>query len=374
MRTVGFLARPRGVGRRHGCCFLEAVQLLAVAGLALVLVVVLVAYGRRTKKAPPRNDVEPEATASEGDEPRPVRSGIVARGDKNLPRLHYDEDTDEDATRLGAVQGDGRVIPIVYDADAENVEPTGASPLILTVGSSQTDPGKKRRRNEDSLLVSESNHLYVVADGMGGYHGGDVASRLAVEVIERVFREKEFNDVPTELPRRAAELAQAIQRANAAVHQKASEEPMLAGMGTTVCAVRFSPRTQRLYVGHVGDSRAYRFRGGVLTLMTTDHTMGNFGAQGDEAALLSRAVGVWSTVPVDIVVGKPRPGDTYLLCSDGLSKMAPLEQIREILATTAEPEAAARRLVDLANENGGADNVSVIVVRVSAPAAEVLTG
>jgi len=139
-------------------------------------------------------------------------------------------------------------------------------------------------------------------------------------------------------------------------------------MGTTICAARFSANKQRLYVGHVGDSRVYCFRNGKLRQMTSDHTMKDLGVTGEGAAHLSRAVGVWPVVPIDVVFGKPQPGDLYVLCSDGLTKMVTDEDIGLVLATNAAPSVVAEALVKAANDHGGKDNVSVIVVRVDDPA------
>src|SRR5690606_31159310 len=114
-------------------------------------------------------------------------------------------------------------------------------------------------------LVVPASNLFVVVDGMGGYAGGDLASRLAVETVEDTFGKRNFPGTPFEgLPTRASELVQAVEAANAAIYQEAEREPSYRGMGTTIVAARFSPRKQRLYVAHVGDSRCYRKRGGKL--------------------------------------------------------------------------------------------------------------
>jgi protein phosphatase len=114
----------------------------------------------------------------------------------------------------------------------------------------------------------------------------------------------------------------------------------------------------------VGDSRVYRLRDGRFEQMTADHTMRDLGVVGEGANNLSRAVGLWPTVPIDIVLGKPLAGDVYLICSDGLTKMVTDEQISNVLATQSNPEACAEELIRVANENGGKDNTSVVVVRV----------
>jgi protein phosphatase len=261
-----------------------------------------------------------------------------------------------------------RAVPIYTDPDAEIDEPTYTVPVILTSAVARTDRGLRRKKNEDSYLVVEPEGLYVVADGMGGYAGGEVASRTAVESIEEAFRLDHF-DQPAypNVPRRASELAQAVQMANLAIHNHAKLVPALQGMGTTLVAARFAPGKGRVYVGHVGDSRCYRLRGGQLVQLTTDHTLASTGVQGPQAEWLYQAVGVDPVLKIDMVIGKPRIGDVYLLCSDGLTKMSTVEAIRQVLVTRNEPAEAAQELIQLAINGGGKDNITVVVVRVETP-------
>src|SRR5262249_14205671 len=143
---------------------------------------------------------------------------------------------------------------------------------------------------------------YVVADGMGGHAGGDVASKMAVEAIGDAFKKSAFvGDPYPNVPRRGGELAMAIQMANKAIFEFARTNQAYQGMGTTVVSTRFSPNKQRLYVGHVGDSRCYRLRGKVLQQITTDHTMGAQGVTGPLASHLNRAVGVAPGVKIDLI-------------------------------------------------------------------------
>jgi protein phosphatase len=203
---------------------------------------------------------------------------------------------------------------------------------------------------------------------MGGHKGGDVASQLAVETLAKAFQSQSWPEpCYPDVPKRGSELAIAIQRANAAVYSLSQKDRSLAGMGTTIVSARFSPKKQRLYVGHVGDSRCYRFREQELTQLTTDHTMGAAGITGPMANHLSRAIGVAPAVKVDLIIARPHPGDVYLLCSDGLSKMATDEQIRETLTAEPNPEQASRALVKRANAGGGRDNITVVLIRVSDP-------
>jgi protein phosphatase len=259
-------------------------------------------------------------------------------------------------------------VPIVYDQEASVDEPTRVSPLILVSAAAQTDQGRRRRRNEDSMLVLEDHHLYVVADGMGGHAGGDVASKMAVDIIGEAFERSAFEGDPyPDVPRRGAELAIAIQMANKAIYEHARANAGYQGMGTTVVAARFSPNKQRVYFGHVGDSRCYRLRNQQLTQITTDHTMAAQGVTGPLASHLNRAVGVQAGVKIDLIIARPSADDVYLLCSDGLSKMVPDEEIQGILNEEQNADEAVRKLVDRANARGGRDNITVVLVQVKDP-------
>lgn len=280
------------------------------------------------------------------------------------PIMHLQDDDDDD--ELPAVEPSA--VPIVYDEDAAVDEPTRVSALILVAAASQTDLGKKRRRNEDSLLVLEDHHLFVVADGMGGHAGGDIASKMAVEAIGDAFKKNTFvGDAYPDVPRRGGELALAIQAANKAIYEHAKANAAFQGMGTTVVAARFSPNKQRVYIGHVGDSRCYRLRHGRLAQVTTDHTMGAQGVTGPLAAHLNRAVGVTPGVKIDMIIARPRPDDVYLLCSDGLSKMVSDADIQQTLVDEPDLAKAVKTLVDKANARGGRDNITVILVQVKDP-------
>lgn len=329
----------------------------------------------RTLAPPPTGFAAPPPSNSRPSVPsNPPASNAVPKAppsDPALVRIEYDEDVERDVepTLVGAKS---IMAPptqkIVYDDEAAIDEPTHAGALILVTATASTDKGLRRKRNEDSVLAREDEGIFVVADGMGGYRGGEIASQLAVSTIERAFVTKTFEGPPDDaIPARASELVRAIQMANEAILARAEGDAQLTGMGTTICAARFSKNKQRLYVGHVGDSRVYCYRGGKLRQMTSDHTMRDHGVTGEGSAHLSRAVGVWPVVPIDIVLGKPQPGDLYVLCSDGLTKMAKDEEIRAVLASNNRPSVIAETLVKLANANGGKDNVSVIVVRVDDP-------
>jgi protein phosphatase len=200
---------------------------------------------------------------------------------------------------------------------------------------------------------------------MGGHRGGQRASELAVDVVNNAFRDGRFDAEPhPDLPSAASELARAVQMSNAAILAESSRRPELSGMGTTLCAVRFSLDNRRLYVGHVGDSRCYRLRDGVMRQLTTDHTMADHGVRGPEGAQLSRALGMFPTVPIDVILAAPRLGDVYLLCSDGLTKMLADETIATQLQHEEDPRAAVSRLIMFANAHGGKDNISIVLLRV----------
>jgi PPM family protein phosphatase len=330
--------------------------------------------------ATPEKKDAPAATTATAQGPDSVKSMTVEAGTPAkkkaaneiapLPKLEYEEDVDVDPTKVGATTTKPQTLQpptkrIVYDEDAAVDEPTRPGDLILLSATAQTDKGARRKRNEDSVLVRMDDGLFVVADGMGGYNGGEIASALAVSTIEDAFKKSHFAGEPhTTIPSRASDLARAIQMANEAIQERGKGDKKLEGMGTTLCAARFSPNKQRLYVAHVGDSRLYRLRDGHLRQMTSDHTMKDFGVTGAGSEHLSRAVGIWPTVPIDILLAKPIAGDSYLLCSDGLTKMVSDAEIAKILAADGTPEEKVAQLVNVANANGGKDNITTVLVQV----------
>lgn len=240
---------------------------------------------------------------------------------------------------------------------------------MRAIAAGLSDVGLQREHNEDSFIVLTEHDLFVVADGMGGHKGGAEASQMATETLEAVFRGpgKSLAGSVAEIPSRSATVAIGIAKANAAIFQRAQNDPTLAKMGTTMVVTHFVPEIGRLYLGHVGDSRCYRLRKGHLERLTQDHTMAEFGLTGPMSGNLSRAVGISPTVKVDVICGKPEDGDVYLLCSDGLTKMLEDALIHDALDSFgATPEYAVDELVALANARGGRDNVTVVVAYVSA--------
>lgn len=254
------------------------------------------------------------------------------------------------------------------DAAVVDDEPTGPVARILVSAVGGTDQGKKRKHNEDAYVVLPNHALYAIADGMGGYAAGEVASQMAMDVLKTSFESDQFGGAPiTGLPRRGDELVRAIQSANSAILTQARNNEHQQGMGTTLVAARFAPNRKRVYIAHVGDSRVYRLRDGHLHQLTTDHTLGAAGVTGPSASKLSRAVGVFDDVEVDLAIDEPREGDHYVLCSDGLFKMVPDDKICEIIYGASTIQNAVDELIREANSRGGKDNVSVILVRVDEP-------
>lgn len=308
-----------------------------------------------------------EEAAEEENDITTITLSPAADKNKPLPALaKLDDDDDDD----NVVTSNIAATPIVVDENAGEDEPTRTSPYFLVSAVGQTDRGKRRKFNEDSFLVLDEQGLYIVADGMGGYAGGEVASALTVELIEQAFTTQKFEG-PTynNVPKRGAEVARAIQTANKAIYEKAQTDPVLKGMGTTVVAARFMLNKQRLYLGHVGDSRCYRLRDTKFDQLTTDHTMAALGFKGAAFAhRLHRAVGTTPGVEIDMIMGRPRPNDVYLLCSDGLSKMITDDELRRLLMEMKDPQTTVDMLIKLANDNGGHDNITAILVCVRSAA------
>lgn len=236
----------------------------------------------------------------------------------------------------------------------------------------RTDVGRWRPANEDAHIVLDRSRVFAVADGMGGHAAGEVASRIAVDIIASLVQSAD--DDATALERR---LATAVDQANDAIAQAAEATPEHAGMGTTLTVLGFTVDGSAGAFAHVGDSRLYRFRDHQLVQLTRDHTwvqeqvsQGNLTV--DQArshplsSMLSRALGTQEDIEIERGPVQPAPGDVYLLCSDGLTNMLTDAMITEILSNNDEPRTAAEQLVDKANQQGGRDNITALVVRVDA--------
>jgi protein phosphatase len=274
----------------------------------------------------------------------------------------------DDTERIEAISED-RAKALAEDPYDDDAEATMPNALILVTAHGRTDPGLKRKHNEDALLLLEAHHLFLIADGMGRHAAGEVASQLAVDAVGSAFVTGDFGEFPRDakLTERGSRLKRAIQVANKRVFEEAHNVDAYAGMGTTVVSAYFSLNRKRAYVAHVGDSRCYRLREGKLEQLTQDHTLEAAGIKGPTGGYLSRAVGIEENVEVDVRTEAVRANDTYLLCSDGLSRMASDDEIAELMRSELDLQVAVQRLIDLANARGGKDNVTVILVRAEEP-------
>src|SRR5215212_5244921 len=225
----------------------------------------------------------------------------------------------------------------------------------------ETDTGRQRNANEDAYLARPP--VFAVADGMGGAQAGEVASRLAAESFDAVSR-------GTESPE--AYLRSIAKTANARIHRLANADSSRSGMGTTLTATLVEG--DEIGLAHVGDSRAYVYRDGSLKLLTSDHSLveelRRQGRLTDEQAedhpqrsIITRALGPERDVEVDTMTYRARPGDVYLLCSDGLTSMVKDDRIKQILGSASSLEAAAGDLIAAANEAGGRDNITAVLFR-----------
>lgn len=247
--------------------------------------------------------------------------------------------------------------------------------------SGATNIGRKREHNEDSISLPTTLRLAIVADGMGGHASGDVASRLAVDTVTDYFQATSDQQTLTwpykvESEERAEvnRMTQAVMLANMEIWERTQREGQ-GRMGTTIVAMYFLD--DKVIVGHVGDSRGYRLRDGELIQLTEDHSLINDYIRmkrvtPEEAEnwphknVIVRALGMKESVQVDIITEKPHLGDTFLLCSDGLTGMIKDDQMQHILMSERDLDRAVERLITAANEEGGVDNISVVLARVEA--------
>lgn len=243
-----------------------------------------------------------------------------------------------------------------------------------------TDPGRVRGHNEDAVLFDADLGIVALADGMGGYNAGEVASGLTVDAVNEILRAElaamspHLGSGKSLKPQAHDMLMLAIERANSVVYQTACNEPLCAGMGTTLVAALFYDN--RLVVGHVGDSRLYRYRNTDFSRLTRDHSLLQMQLDAglitpEEARhathknLVTRAVGIEPDVEPEIQEFLAVPGDIYLFCSDGLTEMVEDPLIGEVVGQFADNlPMAAQALVEQANANGGRDNISVALVAV----------
>ena len=248
---------------------------------------------------------------------------------------------------------------------------------ILSFGA--TDPGKKRANNEDAFLVDDELRLYAVADGVGGSEAGEVASRIAVDTIAAAMpdllgdkdRTPPMGSRPGEVPELEA-FRHAVVLANSRIREEAENNPSRSGMGTTLTALLVARKG--VFLTHIGDSRAYRLRNGTLEQLTNDHSVvaeqvrnGLITAAQARTSpyrhVITRALGIDRDAVPDLIEQQLKPGDIFLLCSDGLTEMVSDSDIGTILTESA-PRDAAQKLIDAANGKGGVDNITAVVVQV----------
>ncbi len=238
---------------------------------------------------------------------------------------------------------------------------------MILRAAARSDVGLKRRANEDCYALAADLGLYLVADGMGGHTAGQVASELASEGAVRALRTLE--DATASL---AEKLRYAVAAANREIFSTSQEKPELTGMGTTLVALLVGG--ERIALAHVGDSRAYLVRGGKIRQLTDDHSLvaelvrrreiTEHAARGHpHRHVLTRALGVRRTVEPDLAELTPALGDTFVLCSDGLTGHVADPEIAEVVAREEDLDAACERLISLANSRGGEDNITVLLTR-----------
>ncbi|MCL2625640.1 MAG: Stp1/IreP family PP2C-type Ser/Thr phosphatase [Cystobacterineae bacterium] len=248
---------------------------------------------------------------------------------------------------------------------------------LMSVGL--TDVGRKRNHNEDSFVLDTDLQLFVVADGMGGHAGGARASDLAVKVIDKEMRNLwKLSESPFQCQATLQDspfsqyLREAVEQACVAIFSDAQEDPQYAGMGTTVIALLL--HQEYALFAHVGDSRAYLIRGNVIQQISEDHSLVNEQVKAgmitpEEAKrsnyrnIITRSVGFEEEVLVDILGLSTEPGDVFILCSDGLANAVEDEEMKKIALSTFPFEEVPKRLIALANERGGEDNITVVIVK-----------
>jgi len=241
-----------------------------------------------------------------------------------------------------------------------------------------THVGMKRSLNEDSYSIAETERLFIVADGMGGHNSGEIASKVAIETVTNFFRATSLDDdltwpynLDSGLSMAENRLMVSIRLANARIYEISRKNINFKGMGTTIVSAYLEGGT--LFIGHVGDSRAYRFRQGVLTQLSEDHSLLNqtlkYRQMTDEEIahfpqknVIVRALGIKEDVKVDLLSHRVERGDTFLLCTDGLSGMLSDEVMQQILTEETSLKQIGATLIRRANEAGGNDNITTVLM------------
>ncbi|XXY53941.1 protein phosphatase 2C domain-containing protein [Sorangium sp. So ce269] len=253
-------------------------------------------------------------------------------------------------------------------------------PQLAIEAAAQSDVGRRRSHNEDSFAALPCLGLFMVADGLGGHAAGEVASRMAIEVVKSCFEEGEDLEdtwpygTATPHDRDEVRLVLSVRRANRAIYEASQRQDEMRGMATTFAGVLLGPGMA--YIAHVGDTRVYRMRGGMLERLTQDHTLptelmeerdGALSALetlSDRANAVTRALGCHENIDIESRVEATAPGDIFLVCSDGLWGPVPEGRIAGVLGAHRDLSLAATLLIDLANEHGGPDNVTCVLARV----------
>ena len=241
---------------------------------------------------------------------------------------------------------------------------------MRVLGWGKSDVGRKREHNEDSFFVDQPNQVFLVADGMGGHAGGEMASRIAVELVGRELS-GEFDKPNAPKPHGALRIARAVEHACEAIYHVSQEYPALEGMGTTFTGAMIE--NDQLHVAHVGDSRAYLFRHGEVFQLSRDHSLvqeqlaaGQITEEESKTSpyrhVITRSVGFEPEVEVDALSVPLLEGDTLMLCSDGLANFVEsFSEIAAVLSNTPFSKIPSR-FIDIANERGGDDNITVVFV------------
>ena len=248
-----------------------------------------------------------------------------------------------------------------------------------------SDVGLQREHNEDSFCILAEHRLFVVADGMGGHRAGDIASRMATAEVKAFFDATSLDtdgtasphEEDSELDEQQNLLVSAVKLANQRIFQASIHNRSVQGMGTTIVGALFNRSERKIHIAHVGDSRAYCVRDGAITQLTRDHSLLNdyllvmpnlTDAQKERlpSNVITRALGMQDAVAVDLCVERVKAGDIYVLCSDGLNGMVSDERILELVRSSdGDIEWASKALVAEANQNGGEDNITVVLVRIA---------
>ena len=260
----------------------------------------------------------------------------------------------------------------------------GARAHMNFTAAGLSDVGLQREHNEDSFCILAEHRLFVVADGMGGHRAGDIASRMATTEIKAFFDATDVDngahwpdEGDSELTPDQSRLVSAVKLANQRIFQASIRNRSVQGMGTTIVGALFNRADREIHIAHVGDSRAYRVRESGITLLTRDHSLLNdyllvmpnlTDAQKERlpSNVITRALGMQDAVAVDVCFDHVEPGDVYVLCSDGLNGMVGDDRILDIVDTSSgDIEWAAKALVSEANQNGGEDNITVVLVQIT---------